>query len=101
MPGECGFIIKETPSEGNVTFELATSDEDYWPDTRLHYHDVIRARDIYLYEVFKFIVPGGSMLDAPMGTIRWWEFWSPNPKKNWLNSRYCVAYSLSNHMIAK
>ena len=95
---KCGFIIRHSKQKDNLTSKLCT-DEDEYKDTGIHLHDVISARDMYLYSTLTDTCEGKQITVA--GWRWWWEdYWLPHITDWKYTGRY-VAYNISDYLVAK
>lgn len=93
----------------NVTLELE-GDRGNWlyknQNTRVHFHDVISACDMCVYQVHGTLHDGTKLISIvlqEMDYSKWWDYWIP---EEWirLGSRidsFLIAYNVSNYMVAK
>lgn len=105
-PGDCGFIIRYfVDYKGRINTAELVMDSDYYPGTGVHYHDIISERDMCVYRakshdlVESVIHPNGWAWD-------WWEDWFRYEEAlAWniglIDEGVCVAYNVSDYMIAK
>ena len=96
--GKCGFILRVTELDGNVTHELCTDSEDY-TDTGVHYHDIISAHDMFEYGTWSGHTAAGNKVTM-VGVWNWEETWLPDIT-DWKVVENCIAYNITDYMVAK
>jgi hypothetical protein len=94
----CGFIIRGNKQHSNLTGTLCTDSEDY-TGTGLHYHDIISADDMYLYNVRSGNTPAGIKITV-VGGWGWEKRWLPDITY-WEVEQLCIAYNVTDYLVTK
>ena len=98
QPSTCGFILKLSMTDNNTTIELCRDSADY-ADTRIHFHEVISAEEMYLYTVRVGDTGEGDKVTVA-GRCLWWEDWLPGVA-DWRVKQMYVVYSVRDYLVAK
>ena len=95
--GKCGFIIKDSTEEETAYKLELTLDEADYEGTGLHYHEEVKARDIFMYVMGSAIKNDGSRVRVP---ARWRRWWFPDVSEGKIE-HYCVTVSIMGYLVTK
>ena len=100
MVGRCGFVLKVPMYDEKVLVdELLTDPKDYEGTSR-HYHDVIKAQDMFRYTVMTGVTKDGVKIRT---VGRWTEWWKRYFSRSidWEIEEEFVAYNVADYRVSK
>ena len=100
MAGRCGFILKVHRYEYEFgTDELTVEPKDY-EGTSTHYHDIVKAQDMFRYTVMTGKSVDGMKIRAVGRWTKWWKKYFPR-STDWEIEEEFVAYNVADYRVTK
>ena len=100
MTGICGFILKVHRYEYEFGSDELTVDPKDYEGTSIHYHDIIKAQDMFRYSVMTGKNKDGMKIRAVGRWTRWWKKYIPR-STDWEIEEELVAYNVADYRVTK
>ena len=100
ITGRCGFILKVHRYEYEFGSDELTVDPKDYEGTSTHYHDIIKAQDMFRYTVMSGKTKDGIRIRTVGRWTEWWKKWIPR-SNDWEIEEEFLAFNVADYRVSK